>query len=124
MENYQCHISINNRTASKLIVQQSRVDWGQFMEKKSPAQIDKKAQQPAFAAQGGSALAGTEGEVIYQFETDANLTLRIYWNIPTRPGSSNEVTAKTSHSDLAAVVEGFKGSGSTEVCTIKLVDGR
>jgi hypothetical protein len=124
VENYQCHITINNRTDSKLIVQQSRLDYGKFMEKKSPAPIDKKAQQFAFGAQGSFGPLGTEGEVVYQFETDANCTLTIYFDVPTRPGSDNTLTVKASHPDLAAVVEGFKGSGSTEVCTIKLVDGR
>src|SRR5215471_20010751 len=101
MENYQCHITINNRTDSRLIVQQSKVDWGQFMDKKSPAPIDKKQIQPAFAAQGTFGPAGTEGEVVYQFETDANCTVSIYFNIPTRPGSDNMLTVKTSHPDLA-----------------------
>jgi hypothetical protein len=125
MENYQCHITINNRTDSKLIVQQSRLDYGHFMDKKSPAPIDKKAQQFAFAAQGSSpGIYGTEGEVVYKFETDANCTLTIYFDVPTRPGSDNTLKVKTSDVDIVAEVDGFKGSGSTEVCTIKLVDGR
>lgn len=123
MENYQCHITINNRTAVHLRLNKTDVPWGEFKE--GPVDdILPKIETRAFVATGSIGPAGTEGTVVYNFQDDANLTITIYWDIPTRPFSHNIVTATSSNPDIAATVEGLSGSGSTEVCMVRVVDGR
>lgn len=124
MENYQCHITINNRTAVHLRCQSTDLPWGTFQS--GPADdVLPKSETMAFVATGSPGVpAGTEGTVVYQFQDDANVTITIYWDIPTRPFSHNIVTATSSNPDVAATVEGLNGSGATEVCTVRVVDGR
>jgi hypothetical protein len=125
MENYQCHITINNRTTSHLRLAKRELQWGKFRDGNSPVEdIPPRSERKSFIAQGKFGPAGVEGTVTYQYQDDANLTLVIYFDIPTRPLSENTIRATTSDPDLGASVEGFIGKGSTESCTIKLVDGR
>jgi hypothetical protein len=125
MENYQCHITINNRTASHLVFDKSDLPWGKFAENAAPVRdIPPKREVKAFVAMGSFGPAGVEGTVIYKFQEDANLTVRIQFDVPTRPGSHNTVAATCSNQDVAANVANLIGSGSTESCTITVVDGR
>jgi hypothetical protein len=123
MNNYQCHITINNRSAEHLRLLKSEIPWGLFRE--GPlADIAPHAEMTAFVATGSTGLAGTEGTVVYQLGDDANTTVSVYFNIPSRPGSSNTVTVDSSDVDVAAQLTGFNGGGATEVCTVKVIDGR
>ena len=120
---YQTHITINNRTSSHLKLAKADLQWGEF--NLSPvADIPPKTELKAFVAQASVSPAGIEGTVVYNFQDDANLSLSIYFDIPTSPWKSNAVAAQTSNPDISASVEGFKGKGAGEACTIKLIDGR
>lgn len=123
-ENYQCHISINNRTTSHLKYVQSDLPWGKFTQ--GPvADIPPKAEAKAFVASGAIATpTGCEGTVLYRFVDDKDIAVTIYYDVPFRPGSKNTVRVTTSHPDVAATLDGFNGGGSIESCTIKVVDGR
>ena len=123
MENYQCHITINNRSSEHLRLLKKDLQWGEFRD--GPvSDIQPHAETKAFVATGSVGPAGTEGTVVYQIGDDANTTITIYFDIPTRPLSSNTVRADTSNPDVAAQISGFDGSGATESCDIKVIDGR
>ena len=123
MENYQCHLSINNRAHDHLRLLKSDLDWGVFRD--GPVtDIPPLTEVKAFVATGATGPAGTEGTVVYQIGDDANTTVSVYFDVPTRPLSHNTVRADSSNPDVAAQVTGFDGSGSTESCTVKVIDGR
>ena len=123
MENYQCHIVINNRTHDHLKLLKTDLPWGEFRE--GPvADIPPQSETKAFVATGSVGPAGTEGTVVYKIGDDANTTVSIYFDIPTRPLSSNTVRVDTSNPDVAGQVGGLAGKGSTESCTVKVIDGR
>jgi len=123
MENYQCHITINNRTPKHLRLLKTDIPWGEFRD--GPANdISPMSEGVAFVATGVVGPAGTEGTVVYQIGDDANATVSIYFDIPTRPLSSNTVKVDTSDENIAGQLTGFSGSGSTESCTVKVIDGR
>lgn len=125
MENYQCHITIDNRTKYHLRLNKADLPWGKFMDKNSPVDdIPPKTELKAFIAQGSAGPAGAEGTVVYNFQDDANLVVSIYFDVPTSPWKSNTVTAQTSHPDISASLSGFIGKGAVESCTVKVVDGR
>jgi hypothetical protein len=121
-DRYQCHITINNRARDTLKLLRQELQWGEYT--KAPVEIPKGIVAKAFSAQGKPwAPGGTEGTVVYQIGDDANSTITIYFDVPVT--TSNTLSAKTSHPDLAATVEDFRGSGTTvESCTIKVVDAR
>jgi hypothetical protein len=123
-DKYQCHITINNRTTTHLKYEKTDFPWGGFVE--GPVEdIPPKSEVKAFVAAGASfGPAGTEGTVLYRFEDDANVAVTIYFDIPTKPFSNNTVRATSSNQDVATTVEGLIGSGATESCTIRVVDGR
>jgi hypothetical protein len=123
-DKYQCHITINNRTSTHLKYDTAEFAWGGFVE--GPAKdIPPKSQVKAFVAAGASfGPAGTEGSVMYRFEDDANVTVQINFDIPTMPLSSNTVKATSTNEDIGTVVDGLIGSGATEACIVKVIDGR
>ena len=122
MQNYQCHITINNRASVDLVVDHEKVEWGEYLQ--APANIPKKNGKKAFAARGVLGPAGTQGEVVYRLGEDRGATVSIKYDIPTKPWESNVVTVTTSNPDIIASTEGFTGSGATEACTIKVADIR
>jgi hypothetical protein len=127
MNNYQCHIMISNRSATHLTYDKSKLDYGEFRDGHEPAtDIPPKSNDVlAFVAQGSPGMpTGTEGTVYYRFEDDQNVVLSIYFDVPTRPFSTNAVTVTSSNPDVAAMIKGFDGSGSTEACTVTIIDGR
>jgi hypothetical protein len=125
MKNYQCHITIDNRTKYHLRLNKADLSWGEFMEKMSPVDdIPPKTELKAFVATGSVGPAGTEGTVVYHFQDDANLTVSIFFDVPTTPWKSNTVAAQTSHPDISASLAGFIGKGAVESCTVKVIDGR
>lgn len=122
-ENYQCHITINNRTDLNLRVNQEKLAWGHYTQE--PVEIPKKSEARAFVAVGAyGSPSGTEGTVIYQVGDDANVTIKIYFDVPWAPLSHNTIKVESSNPDVAVQLIGFNGSGSVESCTIKVVDGR
>jgi hypothetical protein len=124
MNKYQCHITIDNRTKLHLKLLKKELKYGEFGENMSPVpDIPPKAELKAFIATGKT-IFGPEGTVVYQFGDDANLTVSIYFDVPTRPGARNTVKPSTSHADTCASVSGFIGEGPVESCTVKVVDGR
>jgi Aegerolysin len=125
MKNYQCHITIDNRTKQNLKLSKAELKWGEFGENMSPVpNIPPKTELKAFIATGSEGLAGTEGTVIYEFQDEANLTVSIYFDVPTKPFAKNTVKPSTSHPDVNASLAGLIGKGPVESCTIKVVDGR
>lgn len=123
MENYQCHIMIDNRSSEHLRLLKQDIPWGTF-HVGPEKDVRPHTSTKAFVASGITGPAGTEGTVVYQVGDDANVTISIYFEIPTRPMSSNTVRVDSSNPDIAAQMSGFNGSGSTEVCEIKVIDGR
>lgn len=125
-DKYQCHIRINNRSSSHLVFSKAEIEWGEFIEGHSPTKdILPKMEAAAFKVAGKSFTpGGPEGKVTYVFQDDENVKVEVYFNVPMTPGMANTVTARTTHTDVAATVEGLVGSGSSEACTIKVVDGR
>ena len=120
MENYKCFITIDNRTPQHLKLQKQDIPCGRFQE--GPEKdLMPRTSKSAFVASGNPGLLGTEGTVWYQLGDDANKTMSIYFDVPTRPFSDNKVNVDTSDPNLAAVLSGFKGSGNVEVCTIRVV---
>jgi hypothetical protein len=119
MENYKCFITIDNRTTRHLKLQKKDIPWGKFQD---GPEIDLMPQtsKSAFVASGNPGAAGTEGTVLYQLGDDANKTMSIYFDVPTRPFSDNRVKVDTSDPNLFAALSGFKGSGNVEVCTIRV----
>jgi hypothetical protein len=95
MENYQCQIMINNRARDHLKLLKTEIPWGQFREGPVP-DLPPMTETKAFVATGSIGPAGTEGTVTYQIGDDANTTVSVYFDIPTRPLSSNTV-----HADIA-----------------------
>ena len=123
MENYQCHITINNRTTERLRLVRTDLPWGRFRDGPVP-EIGPKEERKAFVATGSIGPAGTEGTVVYQLGDDTDVTVSVYFDIPTRPFSRNTVTADASDEDVSAKVDGLNGGGATESCTIRVIDGR
>jgi phospholipase C len=123
MDNYQCHITIDNRTKSHLKLLKTNIVWGVFRTGPDQDLVPMKS-APAFIATGTpSRPAGAEGTVWYQVGDDANNTIKIYWDVPTTPFTSNRVTVEASKDEVVAVqLSGFNGSGAVEVCTIKVID--
>jgi hypothetical protein len=122
MENYQCHIAIDNRTESHLKLVEAKLPTGKFVTGQAPKDdILPNTQMKAFAAQGKMGPMGTEGTVVYRLEDSRKISLTIHFNVPTG-APKNKVTASTSDRNLSATVEGLIGKGSTESCTIKLSD--
>jgi len=120
MQNYKCFITIQNLTTQHLKLVKQDIPWSRFQE--GPEKdLMPRTTKSAFVASGNDGPAGTEGTVCYQFGDDANKTMSIYFDIPTRPFSDNKVNVDTSDPNLAAVLSGFKGSGNVEVCTIRVV---
>jgi hypothetical protein len=120
MENYKCFVTMDNRTAQHLKLQKQEIPWGRFQE--GPEKdLMPRTSKSVFVASGVAGPAGTEGSVVYQLGDDANKTISIYFDVPTRPFSDNTVRVETSDPNLAAVLSGFKGSGNVEVCTIRVV---
>jgi Aegerolysin len=118
--NYQCHITINNRGSSHLILDKANLDWGEF-EIQPVKDIPPKTEVKAFVAVGKTATpTGPEGNVSYRFESDANLTFNIYFDVPFRPFSKNKVDVTTSNDEVVASRDGFKGEGNIENCVIKI----
>jgi hypothetical protein len=124
MDNYQCHILINNRTSLHLHQLKKDLPWGRWKE--GPVDdIKPNTETKAFVATGAPGLpSGTEGTVVYQLGDDANTTFTIYFDIPTKPLSSNTVRVDSSDTDVAAMLSGFNGGGAVESCTVKVIDGR
>lgn len=122
MQNYKCHITIENETSYHLKLLKSELSWGEFAEGPTgdilPERIEK-----AFVAQGSLGPAGTEGTVWYQLGDDANKTISISWDIPTTPFTSNTVKVDASDHKLAAMLSGLIGKGSDESCVVKVVGG-
>ena len=123
MRNYQCIITINNRCRDHLRLLKQDIPWGEF-ESGPVDDIPPMAEMPAFTAQGVIGPAGTEGTVIYQVGDDANVTITIYFDVPTRPGSSNTLNVDTSNVDIGVQVGPFNSSGSVISSTLKVLDGR
>jgi hypothetical protein len=122
VENYKCHITIENQTSFHLKYVKSDLPWGKFVE--GPvADILPDRVMVAFVASGSVGPAGTEGTVWYQLGDDANKTISIYFDIPTTPFSSNTVKVDASQPKIAAMLQGFKGSGSDEACIVRVVGG-
>ncbi|GAA1459255.1 aegerolysin family protein [Nocardiopsis exhalans] len=120
-----CHI--NNRTKQTLKVQSESLDHGKWYDPPNhyPVDVPSKETVLAFRSSGKSDTAtGTQGQVVYQIGDDAEATVTISWDVPWLAGSSNTVTTKTSHQDIAASVDGFAGHGRVEDVTVKVVDGR
>ena len=124
MESIQCHMTLNNRTHGHLRLLKSQLDWGVFRE--GPlSDIPPMVEMKAFVATGKPDLpGGTEGVVVYQLGDDANATITLSFNVTATPGGDNTVTADTSNMDIAAQLTGFHGSGASEVCNVKVLDGR
>jgi hypothetical protein len=120
VENYQCHITIDNRTTEHIRLLKKDTPWGVF--KAGPvADIGPKLTTVAFVATGKPGLpGGAEGTVTYQVGDDANQTVAIYYDIPATPFTSNTVRVDTSSDDIVAQLTGFRGDGSTESCIVKL----
>jgi hypothetical protein len=120
MENYKCHITIDNRTSHHLKLQKQDIPWGRFQE--GPERdLMPGVSKLAFVASGNPGVpAGTEGTVWYQLGDDANKTLTIYFDVPTNPLKDNTVNTDTSNPGLGAVRTGFNGKGNVEVCTLRV----
>jgi hypothetical protein len=120
----ECRISINNQTRSHLVLEKEDQPWGKYRSDGHPVQdIAPETEVKAFAAEGVGP-GGCEGTVVYRFQDDANIRISIYYDIPTNPLKDNKVEVTCSSPRFAATVEGFQARGSSEYCTIKLVDGR
>ena len=120
-----CHI--NNRTHQPLKFQSEHLVWGKWTETPNQYPVDVPARESilAFRSSGRSnTSSGAEGYVVYQLGDEPEATVTIYWDVPWLAGSSNKVTTKTSHQDIAASIEGFAGSGRVEDVIVKVVDGR
>ncbi len=120
-----CHI--NNRTNQTLKFQSEHLVWGKWADPPNqyPVDVPPKESVLAFRSSGRSnSASGTEGYVVYQVGDESETTVTIYWDVPWAAGSSNKVTTKTSHQDIAASIEGFAGSGRVEDVIVKVVDGR
>ena len=115
-----CTITIDNGTGHHLKLLKHDLPWGKFQQ--GPAKdIMPGTSQVAFVASQNIAPAGPEGTVWYQLGDDANKTISIYFDVPTRPFSDNRVQVDTSGDpNLSAVLSGFNGRGSDERCTVRV----
>jgi hypothetical protein len=119
-DKYQAHITINNKSETHLILDKADLKWGVFRE--GPVKdILPRTEVKAFVATGSNfSPTGPEGNVSYHFESDANLTFNIYFDVPTNPLSKNKVDVTTSNEEVVAGISGFNGGGAVESCTIKI----
>lgn len=119
VENYQCHITLDNKTSEVLNLQSKELAWGGFQE--GPvAQIARMntTGNKAFKATGAKgAPSGVEGTVVYQIGDDANKRITIYFDVPTAFWKSNRVDCSVPEG-FTSRIEGFNGGGATESCTI------
>ena len=121
MENYRCHITIDNQTPLHLKLTGTDIPWGHFESGPKPDILPEHLDIAFVAAGAKFGLSGTEGTVTYAASNDAQSTLRIRFDVPTTPFSSNTVEAKAGDG-LSATVQGFNGSGSTESCVIRITE--
>ena len=120
MQNYQCHVILDNKSTHHLRLLKNALKWGEFAE--GPEEdIGPRKSMKAFVARGATGLSGCEGTLTYQLGDDANNTISIYWDVPTSPWSSNTIKVDASDEDVAAMMSGFKGDGNIESVTIKIV---
>ena len=113
---FQCHLTINNRLDTDLVVQPSstQLPYGQW--DKEPTDVPMKSTGIAFVATGQTGRAGCEGTVVYQVRNDPNQTITVYFNVPEY-STTNTVKA-TPTGALTARLDGFSGKGATESCVI------
>jgi len=117
----ECTITIDNGTGHHLKLLGHDLPWGEFRQ--GPAKdIMPGTSQVAFVAHDRMGPVGTEGTVWYQLGDDANKTISIYFDVPTRPFSDNTVQVDTSGDpNLSTVLSGFNGKSHDERCTIRVV---
>jgi hypothetical protein len=117
----ECTITIDNGTGHHLKLLGHDLPWGEFRQE--PAKdIMPRTSQVAFVANDRIGPVGTEGTVWYQLGDDANKTISIYFDVPTRPFSDNKVQVDTSGDpNLSAVLSGFNGKSHDERCTVRVV---
>jgi hypothetical protein len=120
MDNYQCHITIDNRTDSHLRLLKTDLPWGVFKTGPEKDLVPKKSTLAFVATGSPNVPAGAEGTVWYQVGDDANNTIKIYWDVPTTPFSKNRVTVENSKEEIMTQLTGFSGSGSVESCTVRV----
>ena len=121
MDNYQCHIWIDNKTSELLVLGEHTASWGEFRE--GPLdQIPRMSTTGARAwrATGTKNLpGGCEGTVRYQIGEQPGRDVRIHFNIPATPFTSNtlEVDVPTGFEWRQT---GWDSGGSTGSATIVL----
>jgi hypothetical protein len=116
-----CTITIDNGTGHHLKLLGHDLPWGKF-QRGPEKNIMPRTSQVAFVASQNIGPAGTEGTVWYQLGDDANKTISIYFDVPTRPFSDNKVQVDTSGDpNLSAALSGFNGKQSDERCTVRVV---
>jgi hypothetical protein len=118
-EAFQCHVEINNTLDRDLTVADKRLEWGIFTN--GPHKIPKMLSEQAFVATGKPWLpGGTEGTVEYTIDGIPDIKLKIYFDVPMTPGTTNKVTADIIGAGYKATVKKLRGSGPTESVTIKV----
>ena len=127
-ETIQFICNINNRTHETLKALPIDLRWGKCYDSPNVCPVDvpsKEVVTPAFRCSGkrGSA-SGTEGTATYQMGDDEKAWIKIYFDVTWCWGCSNKMHVEAFDEDIALEVEGFKGDGSVESVTIKVVDGR
>jgi hypothetical protein len=117
----ECTITIDNGTGHHLKLLGHDLPWGEFREEPAKDLIPGTS-QVAFVANDRIGPVGTEGIVWYQLGDDADKTISIYFDVPTRPFSDNTVQVDTSGDpNLSAVLSGFNGKSRYERCTVRVV---
>jgi hypothetical protein len=121
VDNYQCHIFVDNKTSEVLKLQSKQTAWGEFRE--GPiAEIPRMSTTgaKAFKATGTKgAPSGVEGEVVYQVGDDPGKKIIIRFDVPTSFWKNNTVHCEVPP-EFTFVLQGFNGGGSTESCTLVL----
>jgi hypothetical protein len=121
MDNYQCHVTLDNKTSEVLNLQSKDLAWGVFQEGPMPqiARMNTTGNK-AFKATGTRGVpAGVEGTVVYQVGDDPQKRITISFDVPTSFWKSNRVDC-TVPDGFTSRIEGFNGGGATESCTIVL----
>lgn len=121
VDNYQCHIWIDNKTSERLTLTKHETVWGEFREGplEEIARMSTTGKKAWRATGTRFTPGGVEGVVHYRVgETDGQV-LKVRFDVPARPLSSNTLGIEVPDG-FECRQTGWSDSGSTGSATLTL----
>ncbi|UQA92052.1 hypothetical protein [Streptomyces halobius] len=114
--------TINNLAYDEMRPQSTDLPLGRWVVYPEVIPGRKKAEEIEVIRQTRSPYV--RGLVVYQVGSDESAWVKIGWDMPGVPGTTNIVNVETSHPEIIATLDGFIGLNETESITVTVVDAR